>query len=647
MKFKLVFAPVWEITSPYPSIPCLTAFLKKHGVDVEQVDMNLKVFDHIFSEKYLLECIEEAESENVDDKSLELLRYFAQNVEGCKRTIRSEKAMNPQTYKSCRSFLANCLSAINNIRNSETLSFSKYSFSGYKSSDRNSLVKTVSEIISGRKSSHLLEIMKIFSDELVADADAIGFSIASDCQVLPTMLLAAYCKKIKPDVKIIMGGSLVTRWSLSKSLLKLLFEYSDFFSFYEGELSLLSFARYMNGEIPVEQIPSVAYMKGAEVFITPKSESLPMDELPTPEYCKENLSLYFAPVPVLTLFSCRGCYWNKCAFCDHAVIYQDCFRLRSVELIIKDIETCIEKYSTKYFAFNDEAITVPMLRSLSKAIIDKNLDIRWRDDARFSKNLDKETLELAHKAGLRILFFGLESYNERVLKAMNKGIKLEWVEPVLKDSFEAGIWNHVYLIAGFPTETDEEFKDTYDFAIRNHKYIDSLCLTPFGCSSFSDVALNPQKYNLELKNTKEYGFLINKDVSGAVCPENYTFNRRHTIGRELTAKGNDLLNAFPNTMSVVFSDYLINMSRNSEINNRVSIAFGTPLYSDNGIISYVESVSDNKIKCTKVSSSLSNLLKIIYQCNLVSEARTMLSESFGYPEEVADVIMSQIKNAIY
>ncbi len=646
MKIKLIFPPAWEIKSPYPSLPCLAGYLRAQGEDVEQVDLNLEVFDKIFSKEYFSDFVQEAKEREFSDSWINICEYLRDNIDQCKATLRSEKALEPSVYRSCMEFVRNCIFVLRQLWDNERLSFSSYSFRGYARSNSKEVLRFTEDVMQGRLQSRLKEILEPFVQELVRDANVVGLSVSSDCQILPAFLIAAMCKDAKPSLKIVMGGSLVTRWYKTPEVLVKMFRYVDFFSFHEGEKSLAQLMRCLRGEAEITDVPSLGYLADDKVIVNPSGESIAMDELPTPLYDEKNLHRYFSPAPVLTLYTCRGCYWNKCAFCDHAAIYQDCFRKRSLELIINDIETCVNKYGTKYIAFNDEAITAPMLRKLSNEIISRGIDIRWRNDARFDKALDEATLSLAYKAGLRVLFFGLESYNERVLNLINKGIKLEWVEPVLRASKAAGIFNHVYLIEGFPTETQAEFEDTLNFAHRNLKFIDNICITPFLCSRFSRVAQHPKDYNVNVWDEKDSDLSPNCGVSMEDNGEGYTFHQRLDSGHNVNASGAEFLDVYSNTAAVVFSDHLIHCSNRRKQGEETLFEFGTALYSADCRVHYASVAGgDGKLRLVKIPEALEPVYRIVSKHEFVGDAMEEFKSS-GYPAEVVQVMLAQLKGIL-
>jgi hypothetical protein len=53
MKVMLIFPPHWTPTMPHLALPALTSYLRSHGVEVVQRDLNLETFDEVLSRTYL------------------------------------------------------------------------------------------------------------------------------------------------------------------------------------------------------------------------------------------------------------------------------------------------------------------------------------------------------------------------------------------------------------------------------------------------------------------------------------------------------------------------------------------------------------------------------------------------------------------
>ena len=53
-KVMLLFPPEWVPTAPYLALPSLTAVLRQAGHHVIQRDVNIEMYDHFFSDSFLI-----------------------------------------------------------------------------------------------------------------------------------------------------------------------------------------------------------------------------------------------------------------------------------------------------------------------------------------------------------------------------------------------------------------------------------------------------------------------------------------------------------------------------------------------------------------------------------------------------------------
>jgi len=58
MKVFLVFPPQWTPAMPHLALPVLTAYLRSHGVEVVQRDLNMETYDTILSRAYLEQALD-------------------------------------------------------------------------------------------------------------------------------------------------------------------------------------------------------------------------------------------------------------------------------------------------------------------------------------------------------------------------------------------------------------------------------------------------------------------------------------------------------------------------------------------------------------------------------------------------------------
>ncbi|MCJ7701171.1 MAG: hypothetical protein MUO62_06275, partial [Anaerolineales bacterium] len=63
MKVFLVFPPQWTPAMPHLALPVLSAYLRSHGVQVIQRDLNLETYDTVLSRSYLEQVVERLHAE--------------------------------------------------------------------------------------------------------------------------------------------------------------------------------------------------------------------------------------------------------------------------------------------------------------------------------------------------------------------------------------------------------------------------------------------------------------------------------------------------------------------------------------------------------------------------------------------------------
>jgi radical SAM superfamily enzyme YgiQ (UPF0313 family) len=96
-------------------------------------------------------------------------------------------------------------------------------------------------------------------------------------------------------------------------------------------------------------------------------------------------------------------------------------------------------------------------------IIDENLSMPWKCEAR-TDHLNDEICELMHDAGCVRVKLGFESGSDRILKNIQKDETKEDMRRGAKMLKDANVPFTAYFMAGFPGETDDDLKETINFA---------------------------------------------------------------------------------------------------------------------------------------------------------------------------------------
>ena len=164
--------------------------------------------------------------------------------------------------------------------------------------------------------------------------------------------------------------------------------------------------------------------------------------------------------PIMTT---RGCPYN-CDFCCVSDLFGKKIRHIPVKNIVRDI---LDSGAKNFMFLDDNIIGQPKYaKELFRAI--KPLNIKWVGQASISLVKDTELLQLASESGCKALFIGLESVSEDQLKTMHKSIKeIKHLEEALKKINKMGILIHASMIFGFDDDTENTFKETLRFLIKN------------------------------------------------------------------------------------------------------------------------------------------------------------------------------------
>ncbi|MFH0904353.1 MAG: PqqD family peptide modification chaperone [Methanobacteriota archaeon] len=510
---KLIFPPQWIPTQPYLSLPSLTAFLKANGCDVEQMDVNVSFYDDLLSKQGMQGFYErtntkfqELESRNelppdIQKKytilggSMLFSEYIIDRVDAAKKVMRDKESFyDAEELFEAFKILELCLKLASSAYYPTNLTFHAYDMR-YSCRSSKDLLRAINDheenlFIDYYEKTTLPKILK-------DKPGLVGISIINTSQLIPGLTLANLIKKADRNIHINIGGSVFTRLVNEISCNEALFSVFDSVIVHEGETALLSLVKHLYNEFDITDIPNLIYKGAAGIRvnkINPQGEDI--NSLPTPCFDGLPLEKYFSPELVLPVLSSRGCYWRRCTFCDHSFGYSGHYRHRDVDLLYNDLKNLKTRYKTQFFTFQDEGISSKLLGALSEKIIENNLDISWLADSRFEPAFSAQLSKKIAYAGCRMLYFGLESANERILKCMDKGIKKEIVLNICKYTTDAGIWTHLFLIFGFPTETRDEAMETMDFILQNANMINSMSFGSFQLTKHSKVYENPAMFGV-------------------------------------------------------------------------------------------------------------------------------------------------------
>jgi anaerobic magnesium-protoporphyrin IX monomethyl ester cyclase len=272
----------------------------------------------------------------------------------------------------------------------------------------------------------------------------VGFSTLSASYSF-TMKLAIKIRQLFPKAKTIAGGPHAS--ALPEEVAKSF----DYVLVGEAEITLLELLEKLE-----KNISSLSILIGKPIQN--------LDDLPYPDYSLVSLHNYTRKVEgkqSLSIFSSRGCLYD-CAFCNSRVFprKKKNFRFRSAEHVAKEIHYLHKSYGITNYRFQDDLFTFN--RERIEAIAKLSPDIRYRCFAR----ADALSMEMCHtliSTGCYHVAVGIESGSKKILSAMCKNTTPEIMRQGLINAHAVGLHTRIYLIVGFPGETDETISETISF----------------------------------------------------------------------------------------------------------------------------------------------------------------------------------------
>lgn len=261
------------------------------------------------------------------------------------------------------------------------------------------------------------------------------------------------CRAIKErwEIPIIAGGAHVS--SIGASIVE---DFPDIDIFVAGE-----------GETIFRDILRGGYKSYKSRVYIKCNQFEKLDELPMPDYSFENLDKYTgAPPPSarpsMFMMASRGCP-SQCTFCNKAV-YGSHVRYKSPERVIKELRQLHDMGAKEVF-FQDDTLNLnyEWLNEILDRIQSEKFGMVYRAPFRANEKLiSYSLLKKLRDTGFWLIFYGVESGDEQILKSVKKGLTIPEIERAFRLTQEAGIKTEASFIVGLPGETHQTVKKSWE-----------------------------------------------------------------------------------------------------------------------------------------------------------------------------------------
>jgi len=505
----MVYSPLGDLFGPYISVPVLAGYLRQKGFKISSYDINREFLFRFLSPENIrngLTFISKRFDQLNRQKSLsfmEINEYWLivsllllrEEFENDIRNIVIPYASFDQVQNSKAVKFFTLVASMPNFPEiiSTKVQLEKWSeFNHFSTQDI---------LRSTEKQNIYSDILRGIIEDHVQNnpaPKAIGFSVVFQHQIICAFQCAKIFREFCPDTHITMGGPSISNFFRELKEIKL-FEIVDSFIFDEGEIALENLLIELKKEKPdFTNVPNLLYRKNGSLVRNKDAHSLDLEQVPAPAYEVFDLDRYiFSRDKIKVPFRLsKGCVWKKCSFCRTNLQVCSDFQQPTVDAVYNNLLKCINEQKIRHFFFSDESADPLVLERISRRLIEDNIKIDWHAHMRVSPKLTRERCELFSEAGCNFLSMGIESFSDRILAMMKKGIDCKLIDRVFND-IRGVITVHAYMMIGFPTETEEE-------ALHSHKilreYVDKNIISSYSYSSFTLI------YGSEIwNNLKEYG----------------------------------------------------------------------------------------------------------------------------------------------
>ncbi|HNQ68451.1 MAG TPA: radical SAM protein [Bacteroidales bacterium] len=304
--------------------------------------------------------------------------------------------------------------------------------------------------------------------------------------------LSKIVRQIIPNCTILAGGPHAT--FLPEEVI--LQSEVDIVVMNEGEITL----EEILSQKPLETIKGIAYLnkKGNIVQTLPRERITNLDKLPMPAYDLLEIKKYRPPIgsfirlPSFIVSFSRGCN-NNCFFCTKT-IGNGGFQ-KSPQKIFEEINYLKTNFGIIDFVFVDDTFTAykNSVIEFCNLLITNKTNITWHCYSRVD-TIDRELLKIMKESGCHQIMYGIESFDDNVLKTIKKNITSEQSISIIKMTQEFGISVRLSMMVGNIGDSTKACESSIKMILKlKPDFINVLIATPGPGTPFFKWAKNQNR----------------------------------------------------------------------------------------------------------------------------------------------------------
>jgi anaerobic magnesium-protoporphyrin IX monomethyl ester cyclase len=302
------------------------------------------------------------------------------------------------------------------------------------------------------------------------DPDVLGFSTLTTSG-RTAALISRKVKEENPNVTIVFGNHHAT-FNPERILNK--YPSVDVIVRGEGEKTVVELVECLENRENIRKVRGINFRNEGKIVATRDQPLIRnLDTLPFPNRKLLNVDYHclmagvnVAPKKFTSIVTSRGCVYS-CRFCSCTQLAHNVWRPRSAQNTLEELQLLASE-GYKQLIFVDDSFTLNPKRviEICRGMRKEKLEMEWICEGRVD-NCPDEMLREMVSAGCKILYFGIESANQRILDYYHKTITPKQAEAAVRKAKKAGVDVVVgSFIIGAPDETREEIRNTMEFAKR-------------------------------------------------------------------------------------------------------------------------------------------------------------------------------------
>lgn len=383
----------------------------------------------------------------------------------------------------------------------------------------------------------------------------IGFTVMPGPQLKQAIPFAKKIKENFPQTTMIWGGYFPS----SHNKVVLNSGYVDFIINGPGDHAFPALIQALEKGEPYELIKNLVYKSGDTLVKNPKEDLIEQETLNPLPYNKldrfysieKYLGKTYLGNKTLAYHSSIGCPFT-CSFCAVVPIYEARWKAKPAIQVYQDLKYIKDKWGADAIEFHDNNFFVSEKRTVEFSKLIKPENMVWWGEGRID-TIDKysdASIAQMRESGCKMIFFGAETGNDKILKQMDKGGTQtgEQIARFAERMRKFDIIPEYSFVLGTPGPGEKEVMEQIDFDIDFIRQIKAINPdTEIIIYTYSPV---PSEGSELYKQVLENGFRFPQTLEDWISPHWEKFDlRKNPLTPWLTAEMIDKIRDFETVLN--------------------------------------------------------------------------------------------------